>query len=1170
MEEATCESLIAAVVGVLRRGRLGIVSSLREAVAVNCRECSASNEDFARQCANCGAALPRVCPICSAVNDVEARFCSSCGTRLKDASLGGGRARSKRVRGYLRRKLRQRFLRAGTETAGERRQVTVLFVDLVQSTEIISALGDEEMAELLDEFVGGIGRIMDDLEGTVVDVMGDGALCMFGASVAHEDDPERALRAALAIREFVSELGPIRMAGADRRPEVRIGVNTGTVVMRVIGQDYQPTYATIGDAVHLTQRLEAAARPSEILVSDKTRQLVASLFRFSEPEPFTFKGLTRPRKAARLLSEQDTVHRRPIDANSAAFVGREGDLATLQARLDELTVGRAGSIITIWGEAGIGKSRLVAELHGCAPPTVTWLQGRALSYAQNAPYSIIAQQIRRAAGIRVGDTEHSATAKLRDMVTRACGPQYARGAYPFIATALGMRLEESEASLLEGLSGDPLQHEVVRALRTLVGATARRAPLVLVFEDLHWSDQASTAAIEELLPLGEDHPILYVLVARPDTHAPSLALREKIEELYPRRFTSVNLGPLSGQASAGIAMNLLKADSLSTELRKLVLEKAEGVPLFVEELTRSLVEQGALTRQGVSWRLSASADELTVPDTVQGIILARLDRLPDPLRRVLQVASVVGPILPYSVLAKVSGANRQLSSQLRDLQRLDFLRETRRRPDTEYVFKHALIRDVAYSTLLTRQRRQLHRRVGEAMEALLGERLGEFHSIIAEHFLRAEAWAKAADYLLQAGDEAARLSADAEARGHYEKAMNALAQLPDTVENRRRRVDTTIKQAAASWIADPPDLNLTRLAAAEALAGELPTVDRATGEDRLRLGRVRYWMGRIHHVAGNPRQAIAYYRQVLAVGQELGDEQLTAIPSAMIGMSLAVQGQWAKAGELLDQAVPALERAGEWRDWCRAVGYIGISIVARGDYYRGVAEAQRALDRALELNDQAISGSNHILVCVTHLLNERMEALAAAADQAVKAAERSGDHVILHLGLGFRGWANGRLGHHAAACKDMEQSNAVGTGLGPLILADWFAVGRADIALSAGHIDEALMLAAQAVEAAEQVDSVFTAGLAHRVWAQALAAATPPRWDEAEAHLTICLRELESGDARLPAAHARLFWAQLCRDRKDAAAALDHAQKAANQFAASQLGDELSLALGLIDDLGEV
>jgi class 3 adenylate cyclase len=621
-------------------------------MAINCRECSASNEDFARQCATCGAALPRVCPTCGAINEVEARFCSTCGTRLDDGSLSSGRARSERVRGYLPRELRERFLAAGTETAGEQRQVTVLFVDLVQSTEIIGALGDEEMAELLDEFIGGIARIVDDLEGTVVDVMGDGALCMFGASVAHEDDPERALRAALAIRRFVSELSPIRMAGADRRPEVRVGVHTGMVVMRAIGQDYQLTYTAIGDAVHLTQRLEAAARPGEILVSAKTRQLVASLFRFSEPEPLSLKGFASPQMAAGLLGEQDAVDRRPIDASRAAFVGRESDLATLQARLDELATELAGGVLTIWGEAGIGKSRLVAELHRRTPPTITWLEGRALSYAQNAPYSIIGRQIRRAAGIRVGDTERSARAKLRDMVTRECGPDQAPKVYPFIATALAMRLEEFEATLVQGLSGDPLQHEVVHALSTLVGATARRAPLVLVFQDLHWSDQASTAAIEELLALAEDHPVLYMLVARPDAQAPSWALRQKIDAVYPHRHTSISLGPLSRQASASLAMNLLKTDSLPTELRELVLEKAEGVPLFVEELTRSLVEQGAVTRQGVSWRLGVSADELRVPDTVQGIILARLDRLDDRLKRVLQVASVVGPVLPYSVLAK--------------------------------------------------------------------------------------------------------------------------------------------------------------------------------------------------------------------------------------------------------------------------------------------------------------------------------------------------------------------------------------------------------------------------------------------------------------------------------------------------------------------------------------
>jgi tetratricopeptide (TPR) repeat protein len=243
--------------------------------------------------------------------------------------------------------------------------------------------------------------------------------------------------------------------------------------------------------------------------------------------------------------------------------------------------------------------------------------------------------------------------------------------------------------------------------------------------------------------------------------------------------------------------------------------------------------------------------------------------------------------------------------------------------------------------------------------------------------------------------------------------------------------------------------------------------------------------------------------------------------------------------------------------------------VARGDYHRGVAVAQRALDRALELNDQAIIGSNHILLCVTHVLNERMEALAAAAQEAVKEAERSGEQVILYLGLAFRGWANGRLGQHAAARSDMEQSDAVGAGLGRLILADWFAVARADIALAAGRIEDALALAEQAVGVANQVGSVLTQGLAHRVWAQALAAATPPRWEEAEAHMATSLSALESEEARLPAAHARLLWGQLCRDRQDTAAALDHLGRAAEQFAASELHDELGRARRFIAEIAD-
>ncbi|MDQ3856208.1 MAG: AAA family ATPase, partial [Chloroflexota bacterium] len=886
--------------------------------------------------------------------------------------------------------------------------MTVLFVDLVQSTEIIRTIGDEAMADLLDELMDGIARIVDGLGGTVAEVMGDGVLCMFGAPVAHEDDPERALRAALAIRHFVTKISPIHTATAARQPQVRIGVHTGGVVMRTIGQDYRLAYTAIGDAVHMTQRLEAAANPGEILVSSKVQQLVASLFRFSRPESFTLKGFGDPQVAVRLLGLRDAVERRPIHADRATLVGRERDLAELQRRLDGLVAG-LGGVITVWGEAGIGKSRLVAELREHAPKTITWLDGRALSYAQNAPYSIIGQQVRRTAGIGEDDTERSARDKLSGMVLRTCGTDQAGQVYPFIATALGMRLEGSEAELVDSFSSDALQHEVLRSLRTLFSAMARRAPLVLVFEDLHWSDRASVAAVDSLLPLLDDHPILFVLVARPDTDAPSWTLRQKLQTDYPHYHTNLDLGPLSDEASASLAMNLLQVDRIPADLRQVVLNKAEGVPLYVEELTKSLIEQGSLTKANGGWRLTVASHELQVPSTLQGIVLARLDRLEDPVKRVLQVASVIGPVVLYRVLSEVSGSNGQLPVRLRDLQRRELLQEIRRRPEVEFAFKHALIRDVAYHTLLGRERKRLHYSVGEAMEVILKERLSEFQSIIAEHFLRAQAWEKAAEYLIRAADESTRLYAHTEARAHYDKAVEALNRLPDTVVNRRRRVDTTVKQVAVSFIADSPDLNLARLAEAEAVARELPTTESPKGEDRLRLARVHYWTGRIHHVRGDPPKAIGYFKQVLSVGQEVGDQQLTALPLATLALPLTVQGQWAEAKRLLSQAVPALEKSGEWGEWCRAVGYLGVSIAACGDYHRGLQEAERGLNRAKELEDWTLIASNHVLLCVVHLQNERIEAVTQAAQEAIQASKRAREQILHYAGLALRGWAEARL-----------------------------------------------------------------------------------------------------------------------------------------------------------------
>jgi class 3 adenylate cyclase/tetratricopeptide (TPR) repeat protein len=1121
-----------------------------------CTQCARSNDDAVRLCTGCGAALPRVCGVCAAINDADASFCSRCGARIDDEALARAREREEYLAGHLPRDLARRFLGPGNDQPDALRQVTILFVDLVQSTEIVHALGAEGMADLLDELLDAVARAVERLAGTVAELAGDGAMCIFGAPMVHEDDPERAVRAALSIERLISDLQSQHVGRGNVQLQVRMGLHTGTVVLRVAGQAYRLGYSPVGDVVHLTARLQSAARPAEILVSQATRNLTASLFHFGEPQVLTLKGFQEPQVAYPLRGEKDTAQRRMIDASDATFVGRAADLATLQSLVGDLTVG-LGSVLTLWGEAGIGKSRLLAEVRSRSLDSIIWMEGRGLSYAQNKPYSIIGQLIRRASGINEADPESVARDTLRKKIIDVCGEDQVEVIYPFVATALGLRVEGYD-SVLGRSSSELLQSEIFRALRSLITALAQRSPLVMVLEDLHWSDRASIAALDNLLPLAEEHPVLYALVARPDADAPSWGLRQKIQTVHAHVHTDVNLGPLSPEASSDLAMKLLGTDHLPVDLQELFLEKTEGVPLFVEELAKSLIEQGALERNAASWRLAVSADELRIPDTVQGIILARFDHLSDELKQVLQAAAVLGPQVAYRVLAGTVDSAGQLASRLRELQRRGFLRQTRRRPESVYVFRHALIRDVAYRTMRRDSRAELHARVGATMERVFGDRLSEFQTIIAEHYLRAEVWDKAADYLLRAGDESARLHAHAEARLHYARATEALVRLPVTDANARRRIDTIIKRATVSYTAEAPQAGLARLSEGEALIGQVVATGDPADEDRLRLAWIHYWLARIHYIGGNPIEAMEYYKLALAAGQELDDVQLVTTVSAMMGGAMAVGGQFGSGRLLLAQALPVLEAAGAWREWCLSSGYLGSSMAACGDYHEGIAMAARAVDRAAELRGSYLMAMTRILLSAAYIMNEQMHEVRAFAQQAMDDGARSGEKVILYLGLGFRGWAEGRLGAHAAAAVSMARSADVGAELGqPMLLDDWFAAARADIAFCAGDTERATTLAEEAIAMADRGGSRFSGGIAHRVWAQALAAADPPRWDAADEHLTTSIDLLESGDARLPAAHTRMVWARICRARGDHSSAREQLTLGAAQFRASGLVADL-------------
>ena len=392
--------------------------------------------------------------------------------------------------------------------------------------------------------------------------------------------------------------------------------------------------------------------------------------------------------------------------------------------------------------------------------------------------------------------------------------------------------------------------------------------------------------------------------------------------------------------------------------------KAEGNPFFVEEVIRTLIERGGLERSadGEGWVVTPRIEGVTVPDTLQGVLMARLDRLEPDTRRTAQEAAVIGRIFQERVLERLADDVARLESELEHLEREELIRELRRDPELEYIFKHALTQEVAYETLSAAQRRDLHARVGVALEELVGDRIGEFQAILGGHFLRGEMWDKAYAYYLAAGeaaDPAARLPRGRICTTRRPSRRSPTFRPRDDI--RRQLVDLVVQQMVVSWGAEDPGRNLAKLAEAEAVARALPAVDGGPGPDRVRLARVQYWIGRIHYYRDEPREAIGYFQQVLSVGQELADPGLVAIPMAVMGRALVVQGHFDRAIPILAGAIGPLEKAGEWLDLAFSIAYHGVAVTASGKPADGLAEEHAAVERAKQTKSPTILAGCYIV-----------------------------------------------------------------------------------------------------------------------------------------------------------------------------------------------------------------
>lgn len=797
---------------------------------MNCPRCSTPNRGGANFCKHCGNLLVQTCPRCNSSLPDAALFCDHCGLRLAEPSGFGiwqtppsepahaqdlptvqpPAARTPgaipsaalsapggaRLEQYIPQELKAKLdaARASGEMVGERKQVTVLFSDIVGSTALAEKLDPEEWGEIVSGAHKRVSEAIYRYEGTIAQLLGDGVLAFFGAPITHEDDPVRAVNAALDLLKSIQQYRD-ELRARNRVPDfqMRIGLNTGLVVVGNIGSDMHMEYLAIGDAINLAARMEQSAKPSTIQIAPDTYKAVRTFFEFEDLGSIEVKGKSEPISVHRVMGRKESAGRvRGIEGLHAEMVGRETEMATLRGIVADLKQG-VGRIVCVLGEAGLGKTRLIHEVkngmfdpaaapgagEGEGKPTAksVWYETTSLSYESNQAYGLFQRLIRRVGGISYDDLPQVVREKLGALVSSIAEERRSR-ALQLFEKLFGLENESAAVPL----DGEMFKRELCDAVREWWRTLFSLQPGVLVFDDMHWSDGASIEMLRQLLPLTEEIPLVIVCAMRSERQAPAWQIKLAADAEFAHRYTEVSLRPLSQAESQELINRLLAIPKVPDRLCESILDKSGGNPFFIEEVVRTLIESGAVVPEdrmvdGVRrryWKATNAVADLAIPDNLQALLASRMDRLEESTRATLQIASVIGRSFYHRVLQVVDEAGHDLDKQLGTLIRLEMIRESARVPELEYAFRNPLTQEAVYKTILLKRRRAFHRRVGEAMELLFPDRLEGLSGLLAFHFAQAGERDKAIQYSRQAARQAVAVYAYDDAIQNLRKAMELI------------------------------------------------------------------------------------------------------------------------------------------------------------------------------------------------------------------------------------------------------------------------------------------------------------------------------------------------------------------------------------------------------------
>jgi len=962
---------------------------------MKCPKCQSENPDGQKFCGECGSKLEMVCAGCGVSNPNHYKFCGECGhnlslpseTPLKELSFD---EKIDKIQRYLPKGLAEKILAQKDRIEGERKQVTVMFCDMEGFTALSEKIGPEEAYSIMDQVYEILIHKVHDYEGTVNEMTGDGIMALFGAPIAIEDASQRAIRSSLAIhREMAKISNQLKKMKKDIPAlKMRIGIHTGLVVVGTVGNNLRVEFKAVGDTVNLASRVESLADPGATYVTEDTFKLTEGFFRFEALGEKRIKGKEKAVQVYRAIAPSTRRTRFDVSAERGLtpFVGREREFELLLDGFERAKGGR-GQAFSIVAEAGLGKSRLLYEFRkAVANEDVLFLEGRCLSYSGGVAYYPVVDAVKASFDIREDDGDFEIRNKVKKGM-KILGIDEATN-LPYLLDLFSVKDSGIEKIPMSPEARKNRMIEVIKLI-TLKGSEIR--PLILAYEDLHWADKSSEEVLKYILDSIPGAKILMIFTYRP----------EFVHTWGGKSYhNQLNLNRLSNRESLSMVSSLLETENIDSNLEELILEKTEGIPFFIEEFTRSLDDLKIVENIDNTCHLIKDIHDLAIPSTIQDIIMARIDTLPEGTKSLLQIISIVGREFKYDLIKRVTGfAEQELLAQLSVLKDSELLYERGIYPQSTYIFKHALTQEVAYNSLLLKRRKEIHEKIGEAIECLYPDRLAEQYELLAYHYGHSASNDKAVQYLVLANQKAIRINAMQQAKAHFDEAMGHLDALPESEENRQRRIALLVNQEEVFLLLFKTLEYYELLSRYESMARGL--------DDQALLGA---FYGRLGHCAWSSGQfdkGINTLTKAAELCEAAGNIEDAGFAYAWLGWNHLYRGHYDQVLAAKEELLRMMERRFNPHWYVRGLCGASRAYIYLGRWSQAVEEAEEALKVAEESSDKSLVVYAAWTLSMAYIWKGELGRAAEYGEKARQHVVTPADRAWTQRGLG---WALCRAG----------------------------------------------------------------------------------------------------------------------------------------------------------------